>query len=241
MAPQRRYEPPVSSRPPIVALDGPAGAGKSTVARRLAQSLGFLLIDTGAMYRAIAIAAEEAEIPWTDDVRVSELAKRVVDEGSLRLGTGSRGQPAVHVFGRDVTDAIRTPEASRGASVVSAIPGVRDALLRLQRKLGEAGGVVMEGRDIGTIVFPLAEAKFFVTASPEVRARRRFDELSQKGVETTFEETLHEVVTRDEADRTRPIAPLIPASDAELIDTSSMPIDDVVAAIEAAVKSRFPT
>lgn len=231
----------MSSRPPIVALDGPAGAGKSTVARRLAQALGFLLIDTGAMYRAVAIAAEEAEIPWSDTVRVAELAKRLVDEGTLRVGTGSRGQTAVHVFGRDVSDAIRTPEASRGASLVSAIPGVREALLRAQRKLGEAGGVVMEGRDIGTIVFPFAEAKFFVTASPEVRARRRFEELSAKGVPTTYEETLGEVVSRDEADRTRPIAPLVPASDAELIDTSNMPIDDVVTALEAAVRARFPT
>ena len=211
----------MSSRPPIVALDGPAGAG--------------------AMYRAVAIAAEEAEIPWTDAPRVAELAKRLVDEGTLRVGTGSRGQTAVHVFGRDVSDAIRTPEASRGASLVSAIPGVREALLRAQRKLGEAGGVVMEGRDIGTIVFPLAEAKFFVTASPEVRARRRFEELTAKGVATTFEETLNEVVTRDEADRTRPIAPLVPASDAEMIDTSNMPIDDVVMALESAVRARFPT
>lgn len=231
----------MSSRPPIVALDGPAGAGKSTVARRLAQALGFLLIDTGAMYRAVAVAAEEAEIPWSDAPRVAELAKRLVDEGTLRVGTGGRGQTAVHVFGRDVSDAIRTPEASRGASLVSAIPGVREALLRAQRKLGEAGGVVMEGRDIGTIVFPLAEAKFFVTASPEVRARRRFEELSAKGVATTFEETLGEVVTRDEADRTRPIAPLVPASDAELIDTSNMPIDDVVTLLEARIRARFPT
>jgi cytidylate kinase len=223
----------------VVALDGPAGAGKSTVARRLSDALGFVLLDTGAIYRTVALAASRSEVAWTDEDAVSRLAARIASPGVLELSSRGEGTQVL-LDGQDVSTAIRTPENSRGASAVSAIPGVRAALLSLQRVYAERGGVVMEGRDIGTVVAPDAEAKFFVTASPEVRAQRRYDELRARGADVTFEATLAEVVARDEADEGRAVAPLKPAADAEIVDTSTLSIDDVVAHLVERVRGLAP-
>jgi cytidylate kinase len=230
-----------SPRPrPIVAIDGPAGAGKSTVARKLADALGFVLVDTGALYRAVALAAKHAQVPWTDGAALGELSRALVERSALVLERDAARGVRVLLDGRDVTDEIRTPEMGMGASTVSTHKEVRDALLDVQRQAGRAGGVVLEGRDIGTVVFPDAEVKFFLTASAEVRARRRHDELAAKGVKATFEETLEDVRRRDEQDTNRAVAPLRRAADALLIDNSDWSIDDTVRAMIARVRGAPP-
>lgn len=213
---------------PIVAIDGPAGAGKSTVARRLADALGYVLVDTGAMYRTVALAAARSGVPWTDAERVAILAYRLVEERSLLLERDTDGAVRVKLSGEDVSDAIRTPEIAQGASLVSVHPGVRAALLELQRHAGRDGGVVLEGRDIGTVVFPDAEVKFFVTASAATRARRRHEELLAKGQTASFEQTLEDVIRRDLQDENREVAPLKPAESAILLDTTALSLDEVV-------------
>jgi len=213
---------------PIVAIDGPAGAGKSTVARRLADRLGFTLVDTGALYRAVALAARRAGVAWDDEVKVVDVARRVEALRSLELVPDAEKGVRVMLDGQDVSDAIRTADMGMGASRVSAMGGVRAALLDLQRQAGEKGGVVLEGRDIGTVVFPDAEVKFFLTASPEVRARRRYEELVERGQKVDYAATLAEVKVRDENDMNRPIAPLRRADDAVLVDSSNRAVDDIV-------------
>jgi CMP/dCMP kinase len=223
---------------PIIAIDGPAGAGKSTAARRLADTLGFVLVDTGAMYRAVALAAKRAGVEWEDETRIGELARSIVERGTLAFDRDPQRGVRVRLDGADISDAIRTQDIGMGASTVSAHKSVREALLDLQRQAGRAGGVVLEGRDIGTVVFPDAEVKFFLTARPEVRARRRFDELVAKGGTMTFEETLDDVRRRDEQDTTRALAPLRQASDATLVDSSDIPIEETVARMVARVRAR---
>ncbi len=207
----------------IVAIDGPAGAGKSTVAKRLARALGYRLLDTGAIYRSIALTAKQAGISWTDEEGLAELAR------ALEVRFDFRGE-LNHVFvaGEDVTEAIRTPAISEASSQVSGHPAVRQALLELQRRLAAGGGIVAEGRDVGTVVFPAAHAKFFVTASDEVRARRRFEELRSKGAAVEYDATLAELRARDERDTSRAVAPLVAAHDAILVDTSQMAADAVI-------------
>lgn len=226
-------------RPFIVAIDGPAGAGKSTAARRIASRLGFALVDTGAIYRSVALAASRLGITFDDDARLGELLPRLVIRFEpLPDGAGQR----VLLDGEDVSAAIRTPPMSLGASAVSARPVVRAGLLELQRRLAvapENRGAVLEGRDIGTVVFPDADAKFFLTASPEVRARRRFDELRQKGDPTTFEQVLADQLKRDRDDSSRAVAPLLAAGDAILLETSAMGLEAVVDALAAAVEQRL--
>src|SRR6185436_6270125 len=161
----------------VVAIDGPAGAGKSTVSRRLALRLGYRLLDTGAIYRAVALTAQRQGVSWDDATRLAEIARAL----DIDFHFDGEDTNKVSLTGEDVSVAIRTPEISQGASKVSALPEVRAALLDLQRRLGAQGGVVAEGRDIGTVVFPDAQAKFFLTASPEIRARRRTDELRAAG------------------------------------------------------------
>ncbi|HEY2368920.1 MAG TPA: (d)CMP kinase [Polyangiaceae bacterium] len=218
---------------PIVAIDGPAGAGKSTVAKRVAQALGFVLLDTGALYRAVALAAKRGGVDVNDANRAGALAEDLARRSAIRL------EPErVTLDGEDVSREIRTPDMGMDASTVSAHPAVRKALLDMQRKAGEDGGIVAEGRDIGTVVFPDAEHKFFLTASAEVRARRRFEELVAKGQKVTEEETLAEVKRRDAQDEGRVVAPLKPAPDAELVDSSSMVIDAVVDLVLARVRPR---
>jgi len=221
---------------PIVAIDGPAGAGKSTVSKAVADALQFVLVDTGAMYRAVALAAERAGVRWADGSAVGGVARDLVDSHALRLVQDTARGVRVELRGEDVSDAIRSPEIGLGASSVSVHPEVRSALLELQRQAGRAGGVVLEGRDIGTVVFPDAEAKFFLTAKPEVRAQRRFEELVAKGQAVTFEQTLKEVVARDTQDETRPVAPLRRAADAVEIDCSSQSVSEIVASIVARVR-----
>jgi CMP/dCMP kinase len=213
---------------PVVAIDGPAGAGKSTVARRLAAKLGFTLVDTGALYRAVALATRRKGVAWDDEPAVTSVAKSIVASRSLSLTPDAAKGVRVFLEGEDVSEAIRAADMGMGASRVSAIGGVREALFQLQRLAGEKGGVVLEGRDIGTVVFPDAEAKFFLTATPEVRARRRYEELIKRGQEVDYASTLDEVLARDHQDTTRPIAPLRQAEDANFVDSSNRPIDDVV-------------
>jgi cytidylate kinase len=213
---------------PVVAIDGPAGAGKSTVARRLAAKLGFTLVDTGALYRAVALAARRKGVAWDDELAVTSVAKSIVASRVLSLIPDAAKGVRVLLEGEDVSDAIRAADMGMGASRVSAIGGVREALFQLQRLAGEQGGVVLEGRDIGTVVFPDAEAKFFLTATPEVRAKRRYEELVKRGQKVDYASTFDEVLARDHQDTTRPIAPLRQAEDATVVDSSNRAIDDVV-------------
>lgn len=213
---------------PIVAIDGPAGAGKSTVARRVADALGFVLVDTGAMYRTVALAAKRAGVAFGDAEGATRVAEQLVAEQSLVFERDPTAGIRVKLGGEDVSEAIRTPEIAQGASLVSAHPGVRAALLDLQRLAGKDGGVVLEGRDIGSVVFPDAEAKFFLTASAETRARRRHAELVSKGQTLGFEETLADVKKRDAQDEGRAIAPLKQADGAILVDSSDLSIDTTV-------------
>jgi cytidylate kinase len=206
----------------IVAIDGPAGAGKSTVARQLARRLGFTMIDTGAIYRSLALAAARRGLDWTDE----DGLRRLLEAG---LGLSFEGD-RVFLDGGEVTGEIRTPEISRGSSIVSAHPVVRERLLGLQRQLGTQvpKGAVLEGRDIGTVVFPDAQVKLFLTASDEARARRRHAELQEKGLSVGLPEVLSDQRRRDKADEEREVAPLRPAPDAIRVDTTGLDLGDVV-------------
>jgi cytidylate kinase len=222
----------------IVAIDGPAGAGKSTVAQRLARELGFTLIDTGALYRCVALVAQEEGIGLTEDARLAELMPRL----AKLIRREERESGPVFLLGdRDVSTLIRTPAMSSAASAFSARPVVREGLLGLQRALGHAApppGAVLEGRDIGTVVFPDAEAKFFLTASSRVRAERRFRELQQRSLPVVLEEVLADQEKRDRDDASRALAPLKQAADAELIDSTALSLDEVTAHIQKRLLER---
>ncbi len=220
-------------RKPIVAIDGPAGSGKSTVAKLVAERLGYTYIDTGAMYRAVAVKSIEAGISVDEPEKVVELASSL--DISFQHVEGKR---RIIVDGDDLTDAIRTPEATQLSSPVSAIPGVRHRLVELQRAMGDGGGVVMEGRDIGTFVFPLAEVKVFLTASPGERARRRLKDLERAGVQSDLAKVEADIRERDERDSSRAMAPLKQADDAELVLTDGITIEQVVDAVIAVHNGR---
>jgi cytidylate kinase len=207
-----------------IAIDGPSGAGKSTVARRVAEELGYAYIDTGAMYRAIAWIANGMGLDLDDEDRIVQAARG----SSIRFEPSDDGGQHVYANGHDVTDAIRTPEITRLSSPVSAIGGVRRVLVAQQQTMGRAGGVVMEGRDIGTVVFPDAELKVFLTATDEERARRRWLELQARGSDTPVEGVMVQMRERDERDSNRSDSPLAAAPDAVVIDSDRLGIDEVV-------------
>jgi len=208
---------------PILTIDGPSGAGKTTVSRRLAERASLTRLDTGAMYRACALAARRVGIPWSDGARLG----RLCSELPLEFRREEGGELRIFLSGEDVGEAIRTPEMSMGASEVSTHKEVREAMVALQRKTGERGGVVLEGRDTGTVVFPDAEVKFFLDAHAAVRAMRRFREW-ESGEKKPFEEVLREVLLRDIQDSTRELSPLRVAEGAIYIDTTTLSVDEVV-------------
>ncbi|MRR53177.1 MAG: (d)CMP kinase [Deltaproteobacteria bacterium] len=217
----------------VVAIDGPSGAGKSTVARQLAERLGYLYIDTGAMFRTVALSVQRAKISLDDEAALAALCRDleitfVRQEGSYR----------VLANGEDVSEAIRTPEISLLTSRISTKKAVREVLLQEQRRMGRAGNVVLEGRDIGSVVFPQAEVKFFLSASPEERGRRRFLELQAKGEKVTLEQTIAEVVARDAQDEQREHAPLRMAEDALPIDSDGISVEEVLRGMEKVVRRK---
>ncbi len=211
----------------IIAIDGPSGVGKGTVARAVAAALGYRHVDTGAMYRAVAWRALQDRLPFDDENGLGGLAERAVIDACDRL---------VSVDGVDVTAAIRTPEIDRGAARVARIARVRTALVTRQRAIGAGGGVVMEGRDIGTVVFPEADVKVFLDASAEERARRRVHDEAHNGSKD-MAQVASELAARDQSDRTRAVSPLAVAPDAHVIDTTGLPIDAVVARVLALVRA----
>ncbi len=218
----------------IIAIDGPSGAGKSTLGRMIARELSLLYIDTGAMYRAAALAVIESGVSTMDQQAVAE----VVTRADINL-EGDPDSLQVMLDGRDVSQEIRTEEVSHSASVISTIPEVRRTLVQRQRKLGErAGGVVLDGRDIGTIVFPQADVKFFLTAAPEERAHRRYDEDRLKERNATLEETLADINKRDRRDSTRGDSPLAIAEDAIVIDSTEFSIEEVFEQMLKAIRER---
>jgi CMP/dCMP kinase len=230
----------VSPRPFIVAIDGPAGAGKSTASRRVAARLGFAMVDTGAIYRAVALAATRRGIALDDDARLAALLPAIDVRFAPAAAEG--GGQRVLLGDEDVSIEIRTPPMSLGASKVSGRPVVRAGLLELQRRLALAAGnagAVLEGRDIGTVVFPDAEAKFFLVASPEERARRRHAELAAKGDPQTYEQVLADQLRRDRDDSERAVAPLRPAADALVVDTSGVALEAVVERLVREVEARL--
>ena len=216
-----------------VAIDGPAGVGKTTTAKSLAERLGLLYIDTGAMYRALAVLAVARGISPDDAEASSALAQRI----SVQLEPDDSGALRVLADGQDLTTAIRTPEASDGASRISVHPGVRKELVSWQRALAAKRGVVMEGRDIGTVVLPDAEAKVFLTASAEERARRRHRELAARGVRVTLDEVVRDIEARDARDRGRETSPLRPAPDAVVVDCTAFELNEQVAAVSRVVEA----
>lgn len=228
-APKRRGS--CSREGPIVTIDGPSGTGKSTLARRLAEHFGWRYIDSGAMYRVVALLACEEGISWTDEGALVRLARQLSFEFAL-----CHGEVLVRVNGRDVTSLIRTESTSAGASQVATLSGLRQVLVARQRELGEAGDIVMDGRDIGTVVFPQADVKFYLDATLETRAQRRWLELQKRGEETTLAEVVDAVQRRDRDDCTRPVSPLRVPDGAYYIDTTHLSIDDVLALMVDKVK-----
>ena len=214
----------------VIAIDGPSGAGKSTVAHRLADALGYIYLDSGAMYRCVALLALRGGVSPDEAAPLAESAKIAFDPGAV-------GEPQrVLLAGEDVTVAIRTPEVSQMASRVATVPGVRRAMVAQQKAMGAAGGVVMEGRDIGTVVFPDAELKVFLTASPEERARRRHAELIARGEEIDYATVLAEQKERDLRDSTRDASPLVAAPDALVYPSDGKSVEELVADLAGRVK-----
>jgi cytidylate kinase len=226
-----------------IAIDGPAGSGKSTVARRVAALLGFLYLDSGAMYRAVALKALERGLPLEDESQLEALARETRIE--LKAPTAEQESAGlknrVFLDGREVTEEIRTGEVAQAASRLATIAGVREVLVAEQQRAGQGGGVVMEGRDIGTVVFPSAELKIFLEASLEVRAQRRWKEHQEKGESLTLLEVLQEVRERDKRDRERKVSPLVRAKDAVLVNNTAMGIEETARLIVFLANERVPS
>jgi cytidylate kinase len=217
----------------VITVDGPSGAGKTTVSKRLAQGLGYIHLDTGALYRVVALAVKEAGIDPDCEERLSHVCSRLDVQLKNRDNT-----LAVFLHGRDVTHKIRTPEISLLASRVSAKAVVRETLLGIQRKIGEGGGVVAEGRDAGTVVFPQASVKFYLDADLETRGARRYKELESMGTDVTLSKTIEQIRKRDENDSGRELAPLKPAEDAIYVDTGPLTIEEVTDTMTEVVRKR---
>ncbi len=218
----------------IVTIDGPSGVGKSTISRAVARRLGYTYLDTGAMYRAVAVACRRAGIPVDDPKQVRTLLPKL--EIRLLPGAGQDDDVRVLLNGEDVSREIRTPEAGMLASRVSALPAVRTALTRMQQDMGKDGKLVAEGRDTGTVVFPDAAWKFYLDADPEERARRRLHQLRKQGEEVDFDTLLTQIIERDRFDRERTIAPLKKAADAMILDTTNLEPSEVTEQLLAAIK-----
>lgn len=218
-----------------IAIDGPSGAGKSTLAKRLAERLGYLYVDTGAIYRTVGLAAQRAGIDPNDAAQVTAMLPAL----EISLAYGEDGLQHMKLGGEDVTEAIRRPEISLYASAVSALPEVRQFLMDLQRRLAEQHDVVMDGRDIGTAVLPEAGLKIFLTAAPEVRARRRFLELQAKGILEPYEKVLEEIIQRDHQDITREASPLRKAGDAVEVDTTDYGLEESLQLLLDLAKERL--
>lgn len=216
-----------------VAIDGPAGAGKSTISKGAAKELGFIYVDTGALYRTIALCAVRNGI-----IDNSEEVVKMLGEIEVKLGF-ENGVQCVYLNGEEVSPYIRTPEISMGASKVSAIPKVREYLLDLQRNIAKENNVIMDGRDIGTVVLPNAECKIFLTATPECRAKRRYKELIEKGEDVKYEDVLADVNERDYNDSHREIAPLKPSEESVIADTSELTLDESIALIVKIIKEHM--
>ena len=217
-----------------VAIDGPSGAGKSTLARKAAAILGYLYVDTGAIYRTVALSAVRGGIDPAD----AQALVPTLEQLDIRLEYGEDGLQHMYLNGEDVSRDIRVHEISQHASAVSAIPAVRAFLLELQRDLARKNNVIMDGRDIGTVVLPEAQVKIFLTASPESRARRRYLELQQRGQDTDLDTVLRDIIKRDEQDSNRPIAPLRQAEDAVLLDTTQLNLEQSLCAILDIIKEK---
>jgi CMP/dCMP kinase len=225
----------IKLNPMIIAIDGPSGAGKSTLGKMLAENLKLLYLDTGAMYRAVGLAVLETKTSFEDKAKVAEIAKRA----KIEL-VGEPENLQIFLDGKNVTAEIRTNEVGQAASIVSGVSEVRKILVEHQRTIGETAenGAVLDGRDIGSVVFPNADIKFFLTAKPEARARRRYEEDLAKGFRTTYEQTLAEINLRDERDVSREDSPLMIAEDAVVIDTSELDLSEVFAQMLAVVDER---
>lgn len=218
-----------------VALDGPAGAGKSTIAKRAAKALDFIYVDTGALYRTIGLAATRNIVTPEPSAEVDTLLSKI----TVDLTFNDKGEQIVLLDGEDVSGFIRTPEASMMASKISAIPSVRAYLLDLQRNMAKTHNVIMDGRDIGTVVLPDAKVKIFLTASPEARAKRRYKELCEKGMDVKYEDILNDVITRDYNDSHRETAPLKPAEGCVMVDTTELDFEQSVEKIISVIKENI--
>ena len=212
------------SKVPVITIDGPSGSGKGTVSRAVAKSLGWALLDSGALYRLVALAARRSSISLDDAAALGQLAGRF----NIRFGSHETGEEAVWLDDQDVTRAIRTEAAGNDASKVAGLPPVRAALLERQRGFAVPPGLVADGRDMGTVVFPDARVKIFLTASPAERALRRYKQLKEKGVTANLAALSLEIAERDERDSTRSASPLVASADATMLDTTGMSVDDVV-------------
>lgn len=215
-----------TSLPPVIAIDGPTASGKGTVAQRVAAQLGFHYLDSGSLYRLAALAAIRQRIPLSDEARIADLARRL----DIRFDLGPEGE-RILLAGDDVGDEIRTEAVSQSASIVAVLPQVREALLQRQRDFRQAPGLVCDGRDMASVVFPDAELKVFLTASVEARAERRLKQLIQKGMSAIMGNVVKELRIRDERDINRPVAPLKRLSDAQLLDTTGISAEEAVAKI----------
>jgi cytidylate kinase len=220
---------------PVLTIDGPSGSGKGTVARQVADRLGWHLLDSGALYRLVALAARNGSIPLDDESAVARIAQQL----DVRFGADAAGEEQIWLAAEEVSAQIRTEQAGEGASKVAALPAVRTALMDRQRSFATPPGLVADGRDMGTVIFPAAPLKIFLTASPAERAQRRYKQLKDKGLDANLAALSLEIAERDRRDASRPIAPLRPADDAHVIDSTSMSIDAVVARVLELAAQRF--